>query len=73
MPRLNLADRLARVAAPLQPAQAPYHVQTWTRGHEAFGWYWKPADADAPVYLGANHVHAEVRLLELRDSTHAAA
>ncbi len=63
--------RLERLAAPLSPAHAPYHVDAPRRGHDAPGWYWQPKGARAPVYLAFNHISAETRLLGLLEAKHA--
>jgi hypothetical protein len=59
--------RLGRVAAALAPALAPYHVDSVDRTHRAPGWYWQPAGVGRPVYLGYNHVLAEIALIEVLD------
>lgn len=59
--------RLGRVAEALEPARAPYHVACVDRRHRAPGWYWRPAGVEHAVYLGYNHVMAEIALLEALD------
>lgn len=59
------AKRLQRVAAPLAPQAPPFYVAAATPRHRAVGWYWLPTDAAAPVFLGHNHVIAELALYEL--------
>lgn len=64
--------RLERLAAPLSPTSAPYHVDSPRRGHDAPGWYWQPKGAAAPIYLAFNHISAETRLRELLEEADAA-
>jgi hypothetical protein len=64
--------RLGRVAAPLEPDRSPYYVDRVDRGHRAPGWYWQPAGAERPKYLGYNHILAEITLLEALDRKAAA-
>jgi hypothetical protein len=56
--------RLTRVAEPLQAAD---------RTHRAPGWYYRPAGVQHDVYLGYNHVVAEIALLEVLDRQETAA
>lgn len=65
--------RLHRVAAPLEPQELPYHVASADRRHRATGWYWRPAGVGHPVYLGHNHIVAEMALLEVLDRQEAPA
>lgn len=51
------------------PAVDPYYVKMPGRPGVAPGWYWQPAGASEPRYLGANVYMAETALqLELRDA-----
>jgi hypothetical protein len=56
-------QRLERCAAPLKPEQLPHHVDAPYKGHPSPGWYWQPAGTMHEIYLGFNHIHAEVALL----------
>jgi len=58
------AHRLQRIAAPLSPQQVPFYVAAATPRCRAVGWYWEPPGAAAPVFLGHNHVIAELALHE---------
>jgi hypothetical protein len=65
-------QRLARLAAPLQPEEAPYYVNSFRPGHPGYGWYWRPTGIEHPAWLGVNHIQAETTLLELRQRAAAA-
>jgi hypothetical protein len=65
------SKRLGRVAAPLEPEQPPYHVDHVDRRHRAPGWYWRPPGVEHAVYLGYNHVLAEIALIEVLDRQEA--
>lgn len=65
MPSERAWQRLTRVARPLAPARAPYHVAQVDRAHPAPGWYWQPAGAPRQIYLAYNHILAEMRLLAI--------
>lgn len=43
------------------------------RGHPSPGFYWRPAGALHNVYLGFNHVHAEIALITALDRQEATA
>jgi hypothetical protein len=64
--------RLQRIAAQLHPAALPFHVQAADRTHRAPGWYWRPDGEEEDVYLGYNHIVAEIELLNLIDRKAAA-
>jgi hypothetical protein len=72
MPSPRGWQRLGRLAEPLQPNKPPYHVAAVRKGHPAPGWYWMPAGVEHPAYLGFNHIHAEMTLLQLLDRQDAA-
>jgi hypothetical protein len=61
------AERLARIAAELEPARPPWWVShPRPRGATpAQGWYWIPAGGRHPVFLGHNHIVAELALTGL--------
>lgn len=67
MPYRSPRKRLHWLAEQLEPDQLPYHVDHVDRGHRAPGWYWRPAGVEHAVYLGFNHVMAEIALLEIGD------
>lgn len=62
--------RLKRAARPLEPARDPFYVHNpvGARVPAGPGWYWTPAGAQAPEYLGHNSIEAEIRLRALVDA-----
>lgn len=51
-----------------KPTRDPWYVQTPMEPGQAPGWWWQPAGAAEPVYLGANVYMAELALhLALRE------
>lgn len=72
MPVIPPKERLARLAAGLQPAERPYYIASADRRHMAVGWYWRPAGVEHPAFLGHNHVVAEMTLHKLLDRLEAA-
>lgn len=73
MPSPPHSRRLSRVAKPLKPAAAPYYVDHVDLRHRAPGWYYRPDGVGHDVYLGFNHVMAEIALLEVLDRQETAA
>lgn len=67
MPGLSeRSSRLRRASRPLGPAEFPYYLQRPRYESEpAPGWYLLLEEDGAPIYLGASHVDAEIRLVEL--------
>jgi hypothetical protein len=65
--------RLTRVAEPLAPERPPFHIQAADRSHRAPGWYYRPSGVAHDVYLGYNHIVAEIALLEALDRQETAA
>lgn len=63
--------RLAAIADELQPARAPFWVSQPRGATPAQGWWWTPAGARTPQFLGHNHVTAEVALMRLVDAQYA--
>lgn len=57
----SASRRLLRAARPLSPTTPPYYMHIPRAGRERFGagWYWTPAGAQAPEYLGYNCHEAE--------------
>lgn len=72
--RANLrgARRLAAIADELEPDRAPWWVSQPAHGTPAQGWWWLPDGAAAPVFLGHNHIAAEMALIRLVDAGYAA-
>lgn len=68
MGRIPIHERLARIAAPLQPVETPFWVSypDETQGTPAQGWYWVPAGLERPSFLGASGTTAEIALLTHR-------
>lgn len=58
------AHLLATLAEALAPDQPPFYLHVSPNGHPA-GWYWRPAGATRPEWLGRNVIFAEKRLLQL--------
>jgi hypothetical protein len=57
---------LRRLAEPHEPRAHPYYLHVPRDARQpAPGWYWVPADAEHPVYLGASAFDAERKLREL--------
>jgi hypothetical protein len=53
---------------PLRPAKDPYYLSRPNGPAErAPGWYIQLKDWDHPLYLGANHVAAEIEVLRMVD------
>jgi len=58
--------RLKWAAGPLRPAKEPYYLSRPNGPAErAPGWYIQLEGYDVPVYLGANHVSAEIELMRM--------
>jgi hypothetical protein len=57
----------------LRAERAPFYIDAATLGHRAPGWYWRPPEAEADVFLGHNHVVAEIALYEISKRATAAA
>lgn len=58
----------------LRAAEHPYYLHSPRGEHErAPGWYWRPAGAERPEYLGCSHIEAEIALRTLRAAPPAAA
>lgn len=67
-------SRLRWAAGPLKPTQQPYYLQRPNGRYErAPGWYVQLPDMDFPIYIGANHVDAEIELKQMVDAQKAAA
>ena len=66
--RNNLTRRLGELAAALEPARAPFYVSQPDRRTPSPGWWWIPSGLARPVYLGHNHIVAEVELRGLLDA-----
>lgn len=65
------ARLLAELARPLEPERTPFYVWASPDGNPD-GWYWTPAGAERPRFLGRSVFYAERKLLELlRDSSQA--
>jgi hypothetical protein len=66
----NHTRRLAKVAAPLEPVRPPWFVRqpAFRSRTPSMGWWWIPAGHEHPVFLGHNHIIAEVQLLGLIES-----
>jgi hypothetical protein len=60
----NAHERLAAIAAELNPVRDPVYVRNPTTICRSTGWWWCPRD-DQAVFLAHNHMRAEARLLEL--------
>jgi hypothetical protein len=59
----NRAEQLAGVARRMRPDALPYYLHRARSDAEpAPGWYWRPAGAAHPHYLGANYLTAYVKL-----------
>lgn len=58
------AHLLATLAESLNPAKPPWYVSGSPTGHPD-GWYWVPAGAGRPEYLGRNVLWTEKKLLSL--------
>jgi hypothetical protein len=56
--------RLHRIAAELEPDELPYYAASADHRHRAVGWYFRPLGVAHAVYLGHNHIVAELALLE---------
>ena len=53
-------------ARPLRPTEFPYYLSRPRESAErAPGWYMRLPGLDHAVYLGANHVDAEIELLRM--------
>lgn len=64
---LQRGERLARIAAELEPVVDPYYLWSPRLPSEpAVGWYWTPKGLSSPQFLGASYVTAEIRLREFR-------
>lgn len=63
--------RLAAIAAELEPERAPWWVSQPHGATPAQGWWWRPRGSTVPVFLGHNHVRAEVALTALVDAQYA--
>lgn len=61
--RPNYAESRTRVAAELNPEQAPFWVSQSSRTTPAQEWWWTPKGAAHPYLLRHNHIHAEMALL----------
>lgn len=68
----NATRRLAVIADELTPKRAPWWVSQPGGQTPSQGWWWIPADASSPSFLGHNRVAAEINLLQLRDSGYPA-
>lgn len=56
--------RLHRIARELEPDELPYYAASADHRHRAVGWYFRPPGVAHAVYLGHNHIVAELALLE---------
>jgi hypothetical protein len=57
------AEQLRALAGRLGAEQVPYYLHSPRgAGEPAPGWYWRPAGAQHPAYLAANHMDAYVKL-----------
>jgi hypothetical protein len=63
----NHHQRLAAVAADLAPARSPFWVSEPGGATPCQGWWWTPAGITAPLFLGHNHITAEIALRALID------
>ena len=67
-------SRLKWAAGPLRPAKDPFYLSRPNGPTErAPGWYMTPAGWEHPIYLGANHVDAEIAIVEMVRSERAPA
>ncbi len=68
--RKSATRRLWSLAAELEPVKLPWYESQprWGSTTPSPGWWWTPAGHTLPVYLGHNHVVAEVQLRALIDS-----
>lgn len=68
----NQHQRLAVIAAELEPTRPPAWVAEPTGRTPAQGWWWTPQGLDRPVFLGHNSVTAETALRALVDAHYKA-
>lgn len=68
--RDNSTWRLERLTRPLEPVKAPWYVSQpdFRSNTPSNGWWWIPRGAQHPVYLGHNHIVAEVQVRALLDA-----
>lgn len=64
----NHHQRLAVIAGELEPARAPFWVSQPADRTPSQGWWWTPSGLADPVYLGHNHVVAEIALRHTIDA-----
>ena len=67
--RNSYARRLWKLAGELEPVRLPWYESQprWNSPTPSPGWWWIPKGHELPVYLGHNHVVAEVQLRTLLD------
>lgn len=59
-------SRLRRAANPLRPVKDPYYLQRPNGPAErAPGWYMELPGIGYPTYIGANHVEAEIEIVQM--------
>jgi hypothetical protein len=63
--RNSSTQRLAMIAQPLEPVRPPWWVSQPGGETPSQGWWWMPAGAPRPAFLGHNHIVAETALAEL--------
>lgn len=64
----NLTDRLRDLAGELEPTKMPWFVTQPDRRTPSQGWWWVPTGQAFPIFLGHNHIVAEVQLRSLLDA-----
>jgi hypothetical protein len=67
--KANLTDRLRELAGELEPVKMPWFVNqpAYRSRTPSQGWWWIPGGQEYPVFLGHNHITAEVQLQTLLD------
>ncbi len=65
------AQRLAQLAAELEPERPPWFVWNPSTGTPSQGWWWIPKGLEQPQFLGHNRARAEINLLNLADAHYA--
>jgi hypothetical protein len=65
--RNNLTGRLRELADELEPVKPPWFVNHPEHRSRtpSMGWWWVPAGQQYPVYLGHNHIVAEMQLRDV--------